>query len=303
MKKYILILLPFLLFLLACEKEIKFKGKDVNSKIVVNARISTDSVWAVHISKSLSILDKAKPSVLSLATVKIQDMQGNTIEELSYTSDGIYVSSTGKKPEAGKSYKLQVSHTGYETVYAECFFPNPVSITQLDTGKAYFRDNEYMRLRLRLNDPMQEENFYMIRAHIGHMQYVYDEFGQVIDSVYSYYSEGLMSTTLYMEYAGGDSENGYDLMLFTRDNLYNGQQVEFDIYLNYYLFNSFEGYKNDIFLEFISAGKDYYLHTLSKRKYDLVQGNPFAEPVMIYSNIENGIGIFGGYSAFMLQLH
>ncbi|NUM50252.1 MAG: DUF4249 family protein [Flavobacteriales bacterium] len=38
------------------------------------------------------------------------------------------------------------------------------------------------------------------------------------------------------------------------------------------------------------------LAKISKNKYDATQGNPFVEPVIIYSNIKNGIGIFAGYS-------
>ncbi len=39
-----------------------------------------------------------------------------------------------------------------------------------------------------------------------------------------------------------------------------------------------------------------YLYRRSIDDYENAQGDPFAEPVQVYSNIENGYGIFAGFS-------
>ena len=40
----------------------------------------------------------------------------------------------------------------------------------------------------------------------------------------------------------------------------------------------------------------YYFYSVSKQKYYQADGNPFAEPVQVYNNIENGFGILSAYS-------
>jgi len=47
-----------------------------------------------------------------------------------------------------------------------------------------------------------------------------------------------------------------------------------------------------------SVSEDYYKYNVTLAKYEQTQGDPFAQPVQVYSNIENGFGIFGGYSSF-----
>ena len=46
-----------------------------------------------------------------------------------------------------------------------------------------------------------------------------------------------------------------------------------------------------------SVTKDYYWYQRSINNYYNSEGNPFAEPVVIYTNITNGRGIFYGSSA------
>ena len=38
--------------------------------------------------------------------------------------------------------------------------------------------------------------------------------------------------------------------------------------------------------------EDYYMYKKTFNVYQSVRGNPFAEPVQVFSNIENGYGIF-----------
>ena len=44
--------------------------------------------------------------------------------------------------------------------------------------------------------------------------------------------------------------------------------------------------------------EDYFKYKLSLEKYQETAGDPFAQPVQVYSNVENGFGIFGGYSVY-----
>ena len=47
-----------------------------------------------------------------------------------------------------------------------------------------------------------------------------------------------------------------------------------------------------IYLHNIS--KSYYYYRISLELYQNASGNPFAQPVQVFSNIENGFGVFAG---------
>ena len=44
------------------------------------------------------------------------------------------------------------------------------------------------------------------------------------------------------------------------------------------------------------TSKDYYLYYTSLSRQISSPAPPFSEPVILYSNIENGLGLFGGYT-------
>ncbi len=47
-------------------------------------------------------------------------------------------------------------------------------------------------------------------------------------------------------------------------------------------------------IEVISCSEAYYNYMKSITKYGMSLGNPFSQPVQVYSNINNGFGIFAG---------
>jgi hypothetical protein len=53
-----------------------------------------------------------------------------------------------------------------------------------------------------------------------------------------------------------------------------------------------------VFFDLISIDRNAYLYYLSFARHMWNQGDPFAEPVVVYTNIENGIGVFGSSSVF-----
>lgn len=296
---YKLIIIFFLAFIFtSCEKEIKFKQKDVEPKIVINALLNTDSAWVINVSHSLNILDKNKPKELPDANVVLKDMEGNILEVLNHSADGNFISANNSKPIFGKSYQLEVTHKNYKTIEANTVIPTPVFFEIIDTTKVVFKSEESMRVRIRFTDPAAEANYYFIKAMVEYKSYLFDEFGNIVDSMYNNYPEQIGSSNLNFENL--DENNSKSSELYLKDNLINGKTVEIDLYMNYFLFQLNEF--SNISLVLASAGKDFYLHKISKNKHDNIQDNPFAEPVIIYSNIKNGIGIFAGYSYTALPL-
>jgi hypothetical protein len=81
-------------------------------------------------------------------------------------------------------------------------------------------------------------------------------------------------------------------------------QVSFDasglaggIYFYSIKADGFTAIKKMVYLK--SLEEDYYQYEKSKHLYyENGDGDdPFTEPVLIYSNVENGLGVFGGFSS------
>jgi hypothetical protein len=90
------------------------------------------------------------------------------------------------------------------------------------------------------------------------------------------------------------------------DDLFNGKEFVFKISTGFYrrvvpeqdepkdiATNDNNEY---IILNLQTLSKDMYLYLKSKESAEQVLNNFFTEPVQIYNNINNGIGIFGSYA-------
>ena len=85
------------------------------------------------------------------------------------------------------------------------------------------------------------------------------------------------------------------------DLLFNGQNKNLELEIpNEEYWNFIDGstewsYKRlSLTLYLHNISKSYYYYRTSLELYQNASGNPFAQPVQVYSNIDNGFGIFAG---------
>lgn len=62
-------------------------------------------------------------------------------------------------------------------------------------------------------------------------------------------------------------------------------------------------YKEEYWLEVVGMSADYYKYQKSYIKQVENKNNPFASVIEVYTNIQNGVGIFGGYNRQMIHFH
>lgn len=82
--------------------------------------------------------------------------------------------------------------------------------------------------------------------------------------------------------------------------------AEADIFVDYLPIlnkNGDTSYKEEYWLELVGMSEDYYKYQKSYIKQVVNQSNPFSSVVEVYSNIQNGVGIFAGYNRQMVHLH
>ena len=180
MNKKTWIILIFLLINLSCEKSIEVELPTVDEKIAVMGLFSTDEVFSVKISHSKHIFDTS--STFHLDKVIIDFYENKTFIETLENKGSVFgrlkfVSPSGFKCSEKKSYTINVSATGFETVFAENTVPEPVQILVVDTSTViaelpdwYFghlgpfnQIRLLLECRIRFKDPPGISNYYTLQ--------------------------------------------------------------------------------------------------------------------------------------------
>jgi hypothetical protein len=270
--KYISVLLLTLHFL-SCEKYVELEMEDIDKapKLVVGCYISPqDTLINVSVSKSIPLYQHSSTGwlfdVIKTATVTISDDSiSRSIPFNAVTNT--YILSTKSFPIiAGKTYKLQVISSSYPTVYGTTTVP----LTGNNTLKV---DSQTVVgktiIKTQWQDKAGEKNYYRLI-------FVGEKINKTTNSITS---EQIKNYTIY-------------------DNNNDGKLLEKNLEVKFSTPNSPVGYDRC----------SVYLFSINKSYYDFYQsiemqsGSFLFETLSIYSNIENGLGIFTGYNGCKVQL-
>jgi hypothetical protein len=294
MNKYYIIV-SILLILTACISEIDVPTNQKTDVPVLNALFSDGDAMKLYLFN----ID---------TTGIIIDLYENDIyiESLSNSDEDLFISEY--KLNAGNLYSLIViDQDGNKIISVDDSIPIPVEITDID----FILDSKYMiiggqegdagTVNIEFNDPENTKNYYELMVYIIEYNKTDPNTNEVYDSILFLKS---ISTENPILSAEGSIYSGNKSFLFS-DNLFNGQQISFDI--DYFTGCIACGYKHVVVLRSVSF--DYYTYMKSLLLYynatnlaefvsitDLSSFIFETEPVNLYSNIENGLGIFAAYS-------
>ncbi len=282
-----------LLFLSSCIKEIKIKTDNIEKLPVINCIFSPDSVFKIFVSLPTEITNNELHYVED-ASIKITS-ENNTVINLYYTGkNGIYKSTT--KPEINILYTLEVDVPGFETIKATDKIPEPVNIEDVE----YYYDIDILNndsipmSRITFTDDVNFENYYDCID--------FEKLGNERIYNINYHGEFIPDNVLL-------AENYIDYnptSFFFSDMLFNGSQYKISLPFA----DSFYTNSN---IEFRTTSKNYYFFRkywtrhLYNQSNDQNIGNDFedidfmellfsGDPIEMFTNIENGYGIFAGYS-------
>ena len=301
MKKiYFIICISFLY--ISCEKVIPFDGDVTIPKLVINSIFVSDSTFKVHVSSSRSVIDTSPFQNIEDAIVTIKDNNGTIIETLNHLDNGFYAGQT--YPSQNQIYTLDVNHPNYNNISASDSLPSPITINNVDTSTIIDPINgDRLQITMNFDDPENSQNYYLIET------YSVNEYLVIKNSDTTDYE--LDTTKQYMVLTDEVFQNGgspwREQGLFN-DLLFNGQNKELELEIPFEDYSEIEsGYEWSyktlgvrIYLHNIS--KSYYYYRTSLELYQSASGNPFAQPVQVYSNIENGFGVFAGSQISIFDL-
>lgn len=292
--KKLFFLLSVSLIYISCEKVIPFEG-DVNTpKLVINSVFESDSTFKVHVSSSRSVIDTSSFENIDDAVVTIKDGNGNVIEVLNHVVNGFYKGLV--LPEENTTYILEVNHPNYAKITASDSLPSPIIINSVDTSTILDPINgNRLRISMNFDDPENNQNYYLLETYSVNEYLIVEN----LDTV----EYELDTTKQFMVLTDEVFQNGgspwRDQGLFN-DLLFNGQNKTLEIEIpNENWSGSEDGYDWSyktltlrLYLHNITIS--YYYYRTSLELFQNASGNPFAQPVQVYSNIENGFGVFAG---------
>lgn len=310
--KRLTFLILYAALLVSCETLVEdFKVKKPEDKITMLGYAMADSIPAIYLTSNLGLDDQLVfPPILD-ANVEFLS-NGTLVGTMDYTDSGWY-SLDNYSFIPGNNYSLQVSASGYPAVSAEFSVPARPEMSLIDTN--FIRETYpdcpdcgelyYLEFQVEfMNQPAIDE-YYAVEVKqttfCTRDEYNYCEGITVSGSrtTYLYSSAPYIETSRMFEdeyyNRNANEDAGGDALFFSDRLLDEGlNMLTFRTDIEVYGIDT----TNDFWatLIFKKIDKSMFEYARSKGRNYNTDGNPFVQPVSIYSNVENGLGLVWGSS-------
>ncbi|MBD2766947.1 DUF4249 domain-containing protein [Hymenobacter sp. BT664] len=260
----------------------------------------------LYVGASQEIFSRQGDKGRADATVTIADQTGQTVEEFKAFTPAIgpYAGHQGYyrpvrklRGQPGQTYTLRATVPGLETVESTLTMPFPTvvegaSLTPLPISPGYSHLSR-ARLTVTIQDNAATTDYYMATARLldaqgnhGPWKPVVPDFTRrenPIEVGRLQLSQSFTSTSNVSPYA--DTNVNGQRFTFSSDVLYDKDYC-----------GGIPGSCPLAYMEVIisTLTPDTYRFLLSRHRYQDGEGNPFAEPTPLHSNIQSGFGLFGG---------
>ncbi len=269
-----------LLSLTSCETMVDVDIPLEKQDVTVNSFFNPDSLWSVQLSLNRHVLDSRPFAEINDAEVIVYEGD-DAVDTLANVGSGVFRSDS-KKPGKEGTYSIHVRVPGHDELFGTSSIPLPASMTAIEV---YESGNTMIRVKIQ--DQGGVKNYYQIYAEIESDFYDNNTRQVITDS---------QRTWLTSEHPAIQNDDGSPTgsILFT-DVFFDGSEVELTLQTSGGGFS----YHGSVHVVVRSLSEDGYNYLTTSDLNQENSGDPFAQPINVYNNIENGFGIFAGYSASM----
>ena len=263
-------------FIISCSTEVEIEWKDEPQKYVVNCLLTPDEPVKLYAFKTSPILEDTAFFSDGM------DVEIYKNETLAWTGSG---TGKGEYPipvyaEAGAKFKIIMKDKNGFAVSAEDTLPEKVKIKDATNFYPFYIENYYTtygKITLTFTDEPNKSNYYEI--------VILNESNGIVQT--------LKVKNPVITYDIDHNPNPTGTLLFT-DELFEGKQITLDIFSDCHeptvvlknVSRNYYEYRKSINIHFYNQNVERY------DIYHMFKG----DPVELYSNITNGIGIFAGYT-------
>ncbi len=306
--KNILILFVFAALLSSCSgffsQKIEADPPEFDKSLVFHQIMAnTDTSIRLILSRNFGVfetVDDYSKWYIKGATVEWWEDGQKTLllSPLSADSAFVYVGVFPAPLQVGKKYEIRVSHPDFETVTTSQELPRQVALPEqialkrnIPAGDPYTIRHE---LSFVIKDAPGEENYYELSMERLY-SYV-DYLGQDPNGEPIFDTNYVNLRSFFETENDPNLVNSYAGSALISDKLFDGQDYKFIGRFGPVFYNSAENDTLPYTLVIRSVTADYYKWSSSAKRQNDNSGNPFAEPTAVYSNLLNGLGIFGMYT-------
>lgn len=268
--------------LFSCELVVDIDIPREGGRLTLNAFITPDSLWKARLHLDRHILDDMPFQWVDNGTIVIYE-NNIPIDTLIGEGGGVY-RSDGERPQPGKEYEISAQAGNFQSVSATAFVPTPAAIADIVITDEFGDSQPETIFKVRFKDDPSQKNFYQVSLEIASEQLDHANGTVVMQQFRSFLAPD------NPQYKHEDSNEPETTVI--PDLLFNGKEVE----LSFRTFYGITDYPLGTF-SLRTLSEDYYKYQLTSALQQNTSGDPFAQPVNVHNNIENGFGIFAGYSS------
>jgi hypothetical protein len=282
--------------MVSCQTVVNIDLPERDSKLVLNAEAHPDSVWRFYLSQSKGILEPGDLADVKTGEITVVGSDGSyevvdqRFEEPNNSNYSVY-RGTGK-PQAGVHYQVLVSAPGFEPITATDSIPQPVPVRQVDTSSTLIEDQDFFELNIVFDDPASTQ-YYDLRLFY-YLEVPFDTAsGTFVNTV-------LMGEIPYNfeveSFFGGDAST------VINDERFNGQTYTLPVVFSKGIIEGiaedelFQLFPVYVICELRTVSETYYKYVKSFNDYQSSSFDPFSQPVQVYSNVNQGFGVFSAFS-------
>jgi len=273
-----------ILFFSSCRSLVEDDFSDNLKKPVVNSLLQADSTFSVQVTLTAHLGDTLFQPVKN-AVVVIESFH-NSPDTLSYLNSGLYVSD--RIVESGETYTCKVIIPGYDTLKCHTTVPKRTAINGIKIMDVAGKDEEgeaYSSVKFRIANDSTKRTFWDVKLVEKN---AYDSWMDITGLDYKY----------LIVFPEQDPVLLNEAMPFTSFSNLKMALTDYWFTINV-MKNEILNSEEPLYLELRSVDESYYYYQKQLYLYQTGLSSGFGETAKsypLYSNVENGYGIFTSYA-------
>ena len=285
------------LALVCCEEPVELNIEQPQSRLVINSNFFPGQPVSLRLTATRPV-DSVRAMPITEAIVSLYE--GNDLaEELHYDATenagaGGYYRTKHFRPQVGQRYTVHVRAPGYDPVMAVSSIPEPVQLTGLRIAGLSSVTSESrltydFTLLVDYADPRDEVNFYDLRVYQRVTPYKLSDRGDTIRMA------PYLKSVSTPQYRATKTET---ISVLLQDR---GPSGRVSVQLQSHL-DPQQELLGDIVAELRTVSPEYYYFQRSLGPDQSGVSGGLQEPIILFNNVESGLGIFAGYTSVQLGL-
>lgn len=298
--------------LFGCSQTVYFDIDTQENRLVVNGFIQPDTAAELRVSLSQDPLAIGFEDVMVENAVITIDRNGDHAGTFTHAGDGVYtLDAASLQAEPGDTFTLTAEAEGLTAVTAattipdlvpiiSCFISDtilePLSYSTYDSlGNIIYIDTvvPYFEIKLTFQDSEQDDH-YLFKV----------DYKDAISSSKACFSTDEPAFALEAYNAIG-SDASEERITYCNDVIFSDLTFEGEVHtitVRVYAIETTFTVDPEYRISLKHVSDAYYQYFTTARAQEINGDNPFSTPVVVYSNIENGFGIFAGFTESISQI-